>query len=88
MAIDLDTNPPPAGPSKPAAEVYGPHLPPGSRLVNGRLVAIPPQACSGEEGKRRMDAVNARTVSPDLLRTRPFDHVGGRCGFRIEGRRW
>jgi hypothetical protein len=47
-----------AKPTSEPAEIYGPHLPPNTQIVGGRLVGIPPVARSGDETKAAMDRVN------------------------------
>jgi hypothetical protein len=81
-------SPPAPLPSPPAAEVYGPHLPPNTRMQFGRLVAIPPTPKSGAETMAQMDRANARPVPASLFEGRPADSAGGGSGFSWNGRRW
>jgi hypothetical protein len=69
--------PPPK--SKPA-EVYGPHLPPGAQIVNGRLVPIPPRARTDAE-LRALGDPNSRPIDLALLEAEPW--TGG--GFTWNG---
>jgi hypothetical protein len=80
-------SPPPADPLKPAA-IYGPHLPPNTRMQFGRLVAIPPVVKSGAETMAQMDRVNSASVPSSLFEGRPWDNDGGGSGFSWNGRRW
>jgi hypothetical protein len=61
---------------KPPVTIDGKALPPGAQIVNGRIVPIPPQALSGDETRRRQDAVNAR---------RDIDHAIMNAPSRVSG---
>jgi hypothetical protein len=81
------TSPPKPTPSAASlpAEVYGPHLPPNTRMVNGRLVGIPPVACSGDEAKARMAAANAKPISPACFEVERWASRGGSAGLSCNG---
>ena len=68
-----------------SVEVYGPHLPPGAQLVNGRLVPIPPVARSGAETKAQMDRVNNTPISPACFTVEPWHGRGGSAGLSWNG---
>jgi hypothetical protein len=44
-----------------------------------------PQACSGEESKRRMEAANAKPFDLGLLASDPWNSRGGSSGFSWNG---
>jgi hypothetical protein len=46
---------------------------------------VPPQACSGEESKRRMAECNAKPFDLGLLATAPWHGLGGSAGFSWNG---
>jgi hypothetical protein len=70
---------------KPGAEIYGPHLPLNTKIVNGKLCPIPPQACSGDEAKARMERVNAAPISPACFEVERWEGRGGSTGFSCDG---
>jgi hypothetical protein len=74
-----------------ANEVYGPHLPPGSMMRNGRFVPIPPVAKDGATTKRQADEANRRLVPASLLKTDRWCNVGGSGPWRAfygDNSRW
>jgi hypothetical protein len=65
-------------------ETYGPFLPPGAQMVNGRLVPIPPVPRTAAEWAELPDP-NARPVDLSLLAPEGWMHKGGGCGFTWNG---
>jgi hypothetical protein len=61
---------------KPPVTIDGKALPPGAQIVNGRIVPIPPQALSGDETRRRQEAVNARRDIDHKIMTEPSRVTG------------
>jgi hypothetical protein len=59
-------------------------LPPGSQIIGGRLVPIPPRARSAADYAALGDP-NARPIDLRLLAAEDWMHRGGRCGFKVNG---
>jgi hypothetical protein len=68
-------------PAPTPSEVYGPHLPPGAMMQNGRLVPIPPKPNDPVE----CDRMAAKPIDLAMLAVPGWCNRGGGVGFKVNG---